>query len=111
MRQRLFSWKKFGGKESSMLKYLNETTNNRVEIRNINVIGNIGALKRAVVDNMGVSIVSKFAVDIESNLGLLISDIDLERYIFLIKKKSVFLGPSAEVFLRSLMNIVEKNMI
>ena len=90
-------------KESSMLKYLNEVTNNKIEIKNTNVIGNIEALKRAVVDNMGISIVSKFAVDIESKLGLLktmeLSDIDLERYIFLIKKKDVSLGPTGEVFL------------
>lgn len=90
-------------KGSSMLKYLDEVTNSKIQIKNINIIGNIEALKRAVVDNIGVSIVSKFAVATESDLGLLktldLNDIELERYIFFVKKKDVFLGRGEEVFL------------
>lgn len=66
------------------------------------IISNQEAIKRAVIENVGVSIMSKLSVEIEVKAGLIstleIEDYDLSRDINLVYDKRKHITPAGNAF-------------
>ena len=74
----------------------------RVSLKKAMELGSTEAIKQAVAANLGVSIVSKFAISLEMQKGRLavakLPDLNLRRQLFIIYHRGRTLSPAAEEF-------------
>jgi DNA-binding transcriptional LysR family regulator len=74
----------------------------RVSLKKAMELGSTEAIKQAVAANLGVSIVSKFAISLEMQQGRLavakLPDLNLRRQLFIIYHRGRTLSPAAEEF-------------
>lgn len=86
---------------SSLYKFLGKSVEN-FNFRKELIIGNQEAIKHAVIEGLGVAIMSRIAVDVEINAGLIkalkIEDYKLKRDINLVYDKRKHITPAGHAF-------------
>jgi DNA-binding transcriptional LysR family regulator len=96
---------------SSIVKYLESAGSLNFPKRNIQAIGNIEAVKKCVVDNKGIGILSVLAIETERKYGVikelkLKEPINLTRKIYALYHKDQPLSLPDEVFLDFVKNYI-----
>lgn len=100
-------------RKSSIVQNLEQTSEENISFNTTIVLGSMEAVKRSVMLNAGVAIVSEFLVEHEVSEGRLYSfDIDgvkMLRNVMLVYRKNCSLSPSAKAFINTLKsNFLEK---
>lgn len=97
---------------TSMVKYVEKCGRFTIDPKNLYVVGNLEAIKRSVASNLGVSIMSRYAVQQELELGLLrevavLEDCTLTRTIYAIHLKDNPPALSTKLFLEFMQHSVK----
>lgn len=89
--------------KSSIVQNLEQTSEERIEFKTTIVLGSMEAVKRSVMLNAGVAIVSEFLVEQEISEGKLfrfdIDGVEMLRNVMLVYRKNCSLSPSAKAFI------------
>ncbi|UGA55712.1 LysR family transcriptional regulator [Vibrio sp. VB16] len=92
--------------KSSILQNLERASDEKIDFNNTIVLGSMEAVKKSVMLNSGIAIVSNFLVEEEIEDGKLcsfdISGVEMQRQIMLIYRSNCSLSPAAEMFIQTL---------
>ena len=99
--------------KTSIIKYIENLGNFKLNKESIFTIGNIEAIKQGVISNIGVSVLSYHSIKNEVNYGLVKiipfkENIEMNRKIYLIKNKDYKYSTSEEVFIDFLKDSLRK---
>lgn len=99
--------------KSSIVQNLEQASEEKIKFKTTIVLGSMEAVKRSVILNAGVAIVSEFLVEQEVSEGKLIhfdiEGIEIMRHMMLVYRKNSSLSPSAKAFIETLKtNVADK---
>ncbi len=99
---------------SSLVEYLKSLATYALDFRNITIVGNAEAVKKSVKMNLGVSILSEFAIQEEVEKGELVKirilDAEARRKIYVLERKQRIPSPATVAFTRMLFERVGSNL-
>jgi len=92
--------------KTSLLANLEKASGGKIDFDTVIVLGSMEAVKKAVILNAGVAIVSKFLIEEELEhqrlLAFDLSQINLSRTVYLLHRKNCSLSPAANAFIDTL---------
>lgn len=92
--------------KSSIIQNLEKASDRKVDFNNTVVLGSMEAVKKSVMQNTGIAIVSNFLVEEEiadkKLHSFAISGVEIQRNIMLVYRKNCNLSPAAKAFIQML---------
>jgi DNA-binding transcriptional LysR family regulator len=94
---------------TSLIKYIEQIGRFTLDPQQLYVVGNIEVIKRSVISNLGVALISRYAIMQELQLNLLtevavLDDYALSRTIYSVHRKDTPLSVSAVLFLKFILD-------